>query len=607
MSIQIRVLLVEDSEDDAHLVIRALRQGGFDPTVLRVQDANALSAALKQQWDVVLSDFSMPGFCGLDALALCRSLRLDVPFILLSGTVGEESAVAVMKAGANDYVMKHNLARLAPALLREIQDAAARASLRRTEVQLIESEKRFHAFMDASPFVASIKDHEGRYVYMNQGWDKIFGAPGHEWIGRRDGPLQQMVTTQADATDIDVLAGSSAVDTISELQQPGGVVSHWKNTRFPFFGASGQRLLGEFSTDVTALRASEETIRKLAFLDPLTGLPNRRMMQERLTRALALSMRSQCHGALLFLDLDNFKALNDTHGHDAGDAILCKTGERLRACVRQQDTVSRNGGDEFVIILEKLSCLASEATDEVDAIGRKIASMINIPYVLDGVEFNISASVGMTLFCDHSHAPDELMKHADVALYSAKASGDNVQMIFNPAMQARMVMRKALEADLRRGLENGHFVLFYQPQVDDAGKVTGVEALIRLHHPEKGLVMPATFIRLAEETGLIIDLGYWTIKTACTQLHAWSGDSTREPLTISVNVSARQFSDPAFLPRVLGILGHSGANPNRLILELTESLLLDEVDQTIGKMIVLRQHGIRFSLVAVVSEAPAVA
>lgn len=596
MSSLLRVLLVEDSEDDAHLIMRALRQGGFDPTVLRVQDADTLAVALEQQWDVVLSDFSMPGFSGLDALTLCRSLKLDIPFILLSGTVGEETAVAVMKAGANDYVMKHNLARLAPALLREIQDAAARASLRRTELQLIESEKRFHAFMDASPFIASIKDHEGRYLYMNQGWNQAFGAASEEWIGRSDGPMRQSLNAAADTTDLDVLASGGAVDSISELQQPGGAISHWKNTRFPFFGASGQRLLGEFSTDVTALKTSEEMIRKLAFLDPLTGLPNRRLMQDRLTHALLVSTRSQCYGALLFLDLDNFKSLNDTHGHDAGDQILRQTAERLSGCVRQQDTVSRTGGDEFVIILEGLSSLAGKAASEVDVIGQKIVSLISVPYLIDTVEHRMSVSVGMTLFCDQRSTSDELMKHADIALYSAKASGGNMHKLFDPVMQARIAMRNALEADLRKGLEKGHFALHYQPQVNDESAVTGVEALIRLNHPEKGLIMPAMFIGLAEETGLIIDLGYWTIATACAQLCTWSGDSASEPLTISVNVSARQFSDPAFVSRVQGIIQHSRANPDRLILELTESLLLDEVDRTIGKMVELRQSGIRFSL-----------
>jgi len=595
----LKVLLVEDSDDDAALIMRALDKGGFDVTMQRVQDAAALAQALAQQWeqwDVVLSDFSMLGFTGMDALTLCRSLRGDIPFILVSGMVGEEMAVAVMKAGANDYVMKHNLSRLAPALLRELRDARARASLRRTELELIDSEKRFHAFMDASPFVASIKDHDGRYLYMNKGWSTAFGMQSAQWIGRADGPARQDMRAVPGASDLDVLASGATAESIDQYHQPDGAVSYWKNTRFPFAGASGQRLLGEFSTDITALKTSEETIRKLAFLDPLTGLPNRRLMQDRLTHALALAARSKQYGALLFLDLDNFKALNDTHGHDAGDQILKQTGARLATCMRAQDTVARTGGDEFVIILEKLDCAAHVAAGEVDAICRRIISVINAACALNGAEYTISASIGIAMYCDTQPGLDELMKRADIALYSAKAGGRNTLMVFDPTMQARIAMRNAMEADLRTGLEQRHFTLHYQAQVDGAGTLTGVEALLRLQHPDKGLIMPGAFIALAEASGLIIELGYWTLETACAQLHAWSSDAARAQLTIAVNVSARQFGDCAFVARVGSIVERSGANPNRLILELTESLLLDEVDVTIGKMIALRSSGIRFSL-----------
>lgn len=485
-----------------------------------MQDRAALAEALAQQWDVVLSDFSMLGFNGMEALALCRSQRSDTPFILVSGTVGEEMAVAVMKAGANDYVMKHNLARLAPALLRELDDARARASLRRTELELIDSEKRFHAFMDASSFVASIKDHDGRYLYMNKGWSTAFGVPGEQWIGRTAGPARHDLRVVPGVSDAEVLDSGIATETINEFQQPNAAVSYWKSTRFPFVGATGQRLLGEFSTDVTALKESEETIRKLAFLDPLTALPNRRLMQDRLLHALALAARSKQHGALLFLDLDNFKTLNDTYGHDAGDQILKQTGERLGAGMRACDTVARAGGDEFVISLERLNCVADVASGEVNAIARKIIGLISAPYLLNGGEHRISASIGMALFCDTRYSLGELMKRADIALYSAKSGGRNTQMMFDPAMQASIAMRNAMEAHVRQGLAQRHFALYYQPQVDSAGGLVGVEALLRLQHPDKGLIMPAAFIGVAEDTGLICELGYWTLETACAQLHA---------------------------------------------------------------------------------------
>lgn len=544
----LKVLLVEDAEDDAVLVLRALYKGGIDATAHRVQNAESLTQALDQHWDIVLSDFSLLDFNGMDALILCRTVRGDIPFILVSGTVGEEMAVALMKAGANDYVMKHDLARLAPAILRELNDAGARARLRRTELELIASEKRFHAFMDASPFAASIKDHEGRYLYMNKGWNIAFGTQSERWVGLAEHPSDK--GTLEDVSDLDVMTNGEAVESIDEYVRPDRAVSCWKKTRFPFIGASGQRFLGEFSTDITALKASEETIRRLAFLDPLTGLANRRLMQDRLTHALALAARSKEYGALLFLDLDHFKNLNDAYGHDVGDQILKQTGERLTACTRAQDTVARAGGDEYVIILEKLNWAPGVAATEADAIGRKILGQINAPYTFNGVEYKMTASIGIALFRDMQSGPDELMKRADIALYSAKAAGRNNQLIFDPAMQAGIAVRNEMEMDLNLGLERRYFKLHYQPQVDNRGIVTGVEALLRLQHPTKGLIMPAAFIGFAEETGFIVELGYWALETACEQLQTWSAVPSLSHLTISVNVSARQFSDLTFVTRV---------------------------------------------------------
>ncbi|GAA4020092.1 EAL domain-containing protein [Actimicrobium antarcticum] len=593
---RLNVLLVEDCEDDALLILRALRQGGFEVTSQRVQEVAALAEALAQPWDVVLSDFSILGFSGMDALLLCRSLQSDVPFILVSGTVGEEMAVAVMKAGANDYVMKHSLTRLAPAVRRELDDTARRASLRRTELALIDSEKRFHAFMDAGPFVASIKDQDCRYMYMNKGWESTYGADGADWIGRLDTLSAAQLQTVSLVSDQDIVASGRAHETIQSFPLSGSAVSYRKTIRFPFIGSAGHCLLGEISTDVTALKQSEETIRRLAFLDPLTALPNRRLMHDRLGHALALAHRSKQHGALLFLDLDNFKTINDTHGHDAGDQILKLVAARLCAGMRIQDTVARTGGDEFVIILEKLSGDADIAAREVDAIGNDILCLTSAPYEHDGVAYRISASIGVVLFCGTEHSSDELMKRADIALYSAKAAGRNVQMIFDPVMQARVALRNAQEEDLRLALERQHFVLHYQPQVDDTGTLTGFEALLRMQHPGKNVVMPDAFIGLAEETGLIVELGYWTLRTACEQLYQWSKLPATALLTVSVNVSARQFSDEALVERVLAIVQQSTIDPARLILELTESMMLDQVDSTVVKMRALRRSGIRFSL-----------
>ncbi|MFT5533891.1 MAG: diguanylate cyclase (GGDEF)-like protein [Burkholderiaceae bacterium] len=583
MTVPLRILLIEDCEDDVLLTLRALRRAGMELESLCVQDAEGLAEALIQPWDAVISDFSLPGFSGMEALKMCRACDAQRPFILMSGTVGEEAAVAAMKAGANDYVMKQNMARLAPALLRELQDAATRAELRRIELKLIESERRFHAFMDASPIIASIRDSSGRTVYGNRVWNDTVDHAA-------DIPAARATSDQV------VIASGVPAESIEEINLPGAAPSYWKNIRFPFVGASGQPLIGEFSTDITTLKQSEETIRKLAYLDALTGLPNRRLMIDRLTHAMASCARRGIYGALLLINLDDFKLLNDAHGHAAGDLVLQQTGQRISGCVREQDTVARIGSDEFVIILEGLGKQAAEVAIDVDAIGREILEAIAQPYLLDITSYQLTASIGIAFFFDQQHSPDELIKRADLALGNVKTAGRNNQLFFDPAMQARITLRNTLEADLREGLAKDWFVLYYQPQVDQDGMLTGVEALLRLAHPVKGLMMPDTFIALAEETGLIVDLGYWALDTACKQLQVWAQDSATARLTLSVNLSARQFGDDNFVPRSLALVAASGIDPSRLLLELTESLLLDEIELTIEKMTVLREAGLRFSL-----------
>lgn len=349
-------------------------------------------------------------------------------------------------------------------------------------------------------------------------------------------------------------------------------------------------------TDITERKEAESEIRSLAFYDPLTQLPNRRLLLDRLRHTLATVARSRHHGALLFIDLDNFKTLNDTFGHDMGDRLLQQVAQRLVSCIREGDTVARLGGDEFVVLLDDLHPAAADAGTQARIVGDKILATLNTPYDLAGHEYHSTPSIGITLFADHDGESDELMKRADLALYSAKAAGRNTMRFFDPEMQAAVTARATLEKELRIALQQQDLRLYYQPQVNEHGAIIGAEALVRWQHPRLGLVTPAHFIPLAEETHLIHPLGLWVLETACRQLRKWSAQPTRAHLVIAVNVSVRQFRQPDFVEQVAAVLERSGADPHKLKLELTESLLLDDLEDVIAKMAALRALGISFAL-----------
>ncbi len=349
-------------------------------------------------------------------------------------------------------------------------------------------------------------------------------------------------------------------------------------------------------SDITQHKRTEEQIRLLAFSDPLTGLPNRRLLLDRLQHALAASARNKRHGALFFIDLDDFKDLNDTLGHDKGDLLLQQVARRLAGCIRESDTVARLGGDEFVVMLEDLDEKLLEAIGRADSVGEKILSALNQPYMLGETKHHSTPSIGVTLFGDQHTSVEELLKQADLAMYQAKKSGRNALRFFDPEMQTVVAARVAMEADLRQGIEKNQFVLHYQPQVDRIGRTTGVEALIRWNHPQRGIVLPAEFIPLAEDTGLILPLGLWALDKACAQLNAWARRPETAHLTMAVNVSAQQFRQRDFYGQVLAALDGNNADPRKLKLELTESLLLDNVEEIITKMTALKEQKVGFSL-----------
>ncbi|MBU1777933.1 MAG: EAL domain-containing protein, partial [Gammaproteobacteria bacterium] len=367
--------------------------------------------------------------------------------------------------------------------------------------------------------------------------------------------------------------------TITAINDPDGCPTHF---------------VGSF-TDITESKMAEAEIHRLAYYDALTTLPNRRLLQDRLSQAIAATARSGLYGAIFFIDLDNFKTLNDTRGHDVGDLLLLEVAQRLCAMVREGDTVARLGGDEFVVLLEDIGTDPGEAAALAKQVGDKMREAIDRPFLLNGYEYLCKLSIGVSLF----HAQDtveNLLKHADLALYQAKNAGRNTLRFFDPAMQAALEKRNAMETELQQALKQNQLVLYYQPQVDAARRVVSVEALLRWQPPQRGLLLPDEFIGVAEDTGLILPVGKWVLETACAQLKKWEMDERSKSMQIAVNVSSRQFRQADFVGQVQGVLARSGVDPACLKLELTESLVLEDVDESIAKMNAIKQLGVHFSM-----------
>jgi len=464
---------------------------------------------------------------------------------------------------------------------------------------LRDSEARFRALTELSSDWYWEQDEQFLFIRVDCNRQAFNALDADSYIGasRWDSDVEGVSQTQWAAHRAALQAHETFHDFEMQRRRVDGTLMWVTISGTPIFDTNG-RFTGYrgVGRDISSRKQDEEKIERLAFYDVLTGLPNRRLLIDRLQHALATSGREKSTGALLFIDLDNFKDLNDTQGHDVGDLLLKQVAQRLVASVREADTVARLGGDEFVVMLQNLDHNMAAATAQVEHVGKKIMAQLNQVYLLGTLEHHSTPSMGVTLFEDHHQTLDELLKQADLAMYESKSAGRNTLRFFDPAMQALVAQRTALELDLRHGLERDELVLFYQPVVDEHARVVGVEALVRWQHPQRGLVPPVEFIPMAEQTGLILPLGQWVLEVACAQLVRWSAQALTEGLTMAVNVSARQFRHPEFVLQVLDLLRKTGANPQRLKLELTESLLLTDTQDAILKMTELRDVGVRFSL-----------
>ena len=473
---------------------------------------------------------------------------------------------------------------------------AALTERKRTELTLQASEERSRIILQYSPTGILHYNDELIVTYGNDRIAAMLGVPREKLAGFDMKTLGDQRALPALRAALEGREGAYEGEFIINRHEANIWVSV---SCIPFHSALGGKEGGiAFIEDITERRRSEDEIRHLAYYDPLTRLPNRRLMLDRLGHAMTASNRSREYGALMILDLDHFKSINDTQGHDVGDRLLLEVAQRLTASLRQGDTVSRQGGDEYVILLEGLSDTEEVAAASAENVAEKMRIAINLPYALGGNDaqhFN-TTSIGVTLFCGRGDAAETLLKQADLALYQAKAAGRNAIRFFNPAMQLAIETRTNLAGALRRGLDKGEFRLHYQPQVDRDGRLIGAEALIRWQSADQGLISPAQFIPLAEESGLILLMGQWVLDTACAQLKAWSRDIHTRDLRLSVNVSARQFHQPEFVKQVRQSLLASGADPARLKLELTESVVLDNVDTVVSRMRQMNALGVGFAL-----------
>jgi diguanylate cyclase (GGDEF)-like protein/PAS domain S-box-containing protein len=467
-----------------------------------------------------------------------------------------------------------------------------------TEGRRVEQELRIAATAFESLHGMMVTDDKGRILRVNKAFSTMTGYSAAEVVGNTPSILKSGRHDQEFYADMwrQLSATGAWIGEVWDRRKNGEIYPKWLTvSAVNDANSKTTHFVGAFF-DISERKQAEEQIHRLAYYDSLTKLPNRRLLQDRLGQTMTGSARNGSHGAVLFLDLDNFKNLNDTLGHDKGDMLLEQVARRLVGCVREGDTVARLGGDEFVIVLKDLSVKQEDAASEAEAVGEKIRVALNHPYPIADQDYRSTPSIGITLFCGHDNSADEILKHADLAMYQAKSAGRNVLRFFDPEMQIAVATRAALEAGLRTAIAEEQLLLYYQAQVDGLGRLTGAETLVRWNHPQRGLVSPAEFIPLAEETGLILPLGHWVLETACAQLAAWADRQDMAHLVLAVNVSARQFHHRDFVDQVLSVLERTGATPQKLKLELTESLLVDDVEETIAKMNALKARGVGFSL-----------
>jgi diguanylate cyclase (GGDEF)-like protein/PAS domain S-box-containing protein len=594
MERRLEILLVEDNRADAELIVRELHRSGLNCSSRLVDSESDLRDALERaKPDAVLSDFTLPGFSGLDALKIVREKLRDTPFIFVSGTIGEERAFDAVKRGATDYVLKDNLPRLGPVVRRALQESGERFERRSAERSLRETGERLKSILGSlTDVVWSLSGDQQELLYFNAGLEATYGRAASEF---KENPELLVECVHADDRErVEAhwkgLWEGRRFDLEYRILHPDGAERWLHHRSWPVWSSSGGILrVDAIIRDITEHRRYETRIEHLATHDPLTDLPNRNLLADRLRQIVARAGSNGSRFAVLFLDLDGFKSINDRYGHDSGDELLRAVAARLRTALRGGDIVGRLGGDEFVIVLGD----AGTRPGVLALANRVLQEVFLLPFSVDSRKLNVQASVGVCIYPDDALTGEQLLRGADAAMYQAKKNGRDCVCLYTREMSGGAGEREDLVRALWTALKERQFELAYQPQFELAsGRIYGVEAVLRWRHPEAGFISPARFLPLAREAGLLAPIEEWALKTACAEVRRWG----HLALSLAVGLPANHAGHKKFFDMVEGVLTETGFDPHRLVIELTETLLPAPNEAVVNDLQQLKAIGVRISL-----------
>ena len=602
----LKILVVEDEPRYLESTRLLLRHYGHTVTTA-VNAAQARTRLSDESYDLVMLDLHLPDATGLDILADMAPQLEQSMVIVVSGDTSIDSAIQALKAGAYDFLRKPYEPE---ELVKSLRNAARELALKQENGVIqarLERSEQWHRFLvNNSPDIIYTLDAEGRFSYLNDCVEGITGYSKAELLGQ---PWETLVleaereparwrmnerrTGERATRNYELLLQKRLPADASELAHSQVVVELSASGMYQEAADGSRRFVGTYGVarDISERKKAEATITFQAYHDLLTGLPNRALFKDRLTQAIANARRHGLLLAVMFLDLDRFKSVNDTLGHLVGDELLQLTSQRLRHCLREGDTLARIGGDEFMLLLPHI-----RTRDNAAYIAEKILAALKAPFHLNSHELYISASIGIAVYPDDGVTHETLIKHADIAMYSAKDQGRNDYRFFDSGLNQHLTGRMAVESDLRRGLQRGEFEMHYQPKVDTMhGRIIGMEALIRWHHPQRGLVHPDEFIPIAEESGLIAPMSEWVLDTVCRQARAWR-DQSLPPTALAVNLPARHIEHPDFVDQFVRVLRDHSLEGSGIGIEITESTLMRDMEGSVHKLRQLSDIGVEISI-----------